>query len=120
MIWGATADAALIEAVLPASILQRLTRKYIELSDLLPEDAKEFLKQHLSDLRVQGFAVPQPFHPFSEAAIDLVIERTVGLTPRSMFRSLRAVLERAIRRHDLKAGEEIDAALAQEILELIA
>lgn len=118
MIWGATADAALIEAVLPASILQRLSRKYIELSDLTPALAKEFLAQHLSELRTEGFQAPQPYYPFAEAAIDLIIDRIVGLTPRSMFRSLRAVLERAIRKHGLEPGQEIDAGLAQEILDL--
>lgn len=118
MIWGATADAALIEAVLPASILQRLSRKYVELSDLTPALAKEFLAQHLAELRAPGFQAPQPYYPFSEAAIDLIIDRIVGLTPRSMFRSLRAVLERAIRKHGLQPNDEIDAGLAQEILDL--
>jgi hypothetical protein len=118
MIWGFSADAALIEAVLPSPILQRLTRKYVELPTMQPAEAKLFIRQQLEGFRKPDFVTPSPFYPFSEDAIDAALERIVDMTPRNIFKMLRAVLERAIRRHDLMPPNAIDAALANQILDL--
>jgi len=118
MIWGFSADAALIEAVLPNPILQRLTRKYVELPSMQPDEAKRFLREHLREYRPPNYSPPTDYYPFSEAAIDLVLERIVDMTPRNIFKSLRAVLERAIRRYGLEPPNEISPELAQEILDL--
>lgn len=120
MIWSFSADAALIEAVLPQAILQRMTRKYVELPNLGPEEAKSFLATHLKSLRIDGFDPPSPYYPFSEAAIDCALEKISEMTPRNIFKSLRTVLERSIKRHDLKPPAEISGELAEEILDAAA
>lgn len=120
MIWGFSADAALIEAVLPSPILQRLTRKYVELPAMQPEEAKLFIRQQLEGFRRPDFAAPSPFYPFAEEAIDAALERIIDMTPRNIFKVLRAVLERAIRRYDLMPPNSIDAELANKILDLQA
>ncbi|KVD44561.1 hypothetical protein WS61_15940 [Burkholderia sp. ABCPW 11] len=118
MIWGFSADAALIEAVLPSPILQRLTRKYIELPAMQPEEAKEFVREQLVGFRREGFDSPSDYYPFSEDAIDAALERIIDMTPRNIFKVLRAILERAIRRYDLLPPNVIDAELASKILDL--
>ena len=118
MIWGFSADAALIEAVLPSPILQRLTRKYIELPAMQPEEAKEFVREQLVGFRREGFDSPSDYYPFSEDAIDAALERIIDMTPRNIFKVLRAILERAIRRYDLLPPNVIDAELANKILDL--
>lgn len=120
MIWGFSADAALIEAVLPSPILQRLTRKYVELPSLQAEEAKVFIRQQLEGFRQPGFVSPSPYYPFAEEAIDASLERIVDMTPRNIFKTLRAVLERAIRRYDLIPPNAIDGDLANKILDLQA
>ncbi len=118
MIWGFSADAALIEAVLPSPILQRLTRKYVELSTLQADEAKLFIREQLEGFRQPNFVAPAPYYPFSEEAIDASLERIIDMTPRNIFKVLRAVLERAIRRYDLIPPNAIDAELANKILDL--
>ncbi|AYZ66752.1 ATP-binding protein [Burkholderia multivorans] len=118
MIWGFSADAALIEAILPIAILQRLTRKYIELPTMQPEEAKNFILEQLIGFRRDGFEPPSPYYPFAEEAIDAALERIIEMTPRNIFKVLRAVLERAIRRYDLTPPNVIDAELANKILDL--
>ncbi len=118
MIWGFSADAALIEAVLPSPILQRLTRKYVELPAMEAQEAKQFIREQLIGFRKPDFVPPNPYYPFSEEAIDAALERIIDMTPRNIFKVLRAVLERAIRRYDLVAPDAIDADLANKILDL--
>ncbi|MGJ3701930.1 ATP-binding protein [Variovorax sp. AFSI2.2] len=118
MIWGFSADAALIEAVLPTPILQRLTRKYIELPALEPEAAKKFVREQLSGFRKPEFIAPSLYYPFSEAAVDAVLERIVEMTPRNIFKLMRAVLERAVRKHGLEPPNAISGDLANSILDL--
>lgn len=120
MIWGFSADAALIEAVVPTPILQRLTRKFVELPSMQPDEAKLFIQEQLAGFRRPDFVAPSPFYPFTEQAIDAALERIIDMTPRNIFKSLRAVLERAIRRHDLTPPNAIDADLANMILDLQA
>jgi hypothetical protein len=83
-----------------------------------PEEAKLFVREHLTGFRVPGFAVPAPFYPFTEEAIDATLERIIDMTPRNIFKFLRTVLERAIKRHDLQAPNLISAELANAILDL--
>jgi hypothetical protein len=116
LLLGFSAEAALIEAVVPQAILQRLSRPYIEFPPLQADEAKTFLIKHFLAYRPDGFALSNPYHPFAEATIELVLEQITEMTPRNIFRKLRTVLERAIRRFDLKPGEEISPGLAEQIL----
>jgi hypothetical protein len=111
-----TGDTALLEAVVPEALLQRLTRAYIELPELDGAEAKEFISKHLEMYRPQGFASANRFHPFQEDAVDYVLARTLPMTPRNIFRGLRKVLERSIKREHLNPGEEIDRDAAARVL----
>ncbi len=98
--------------------MQRLTRKYVDLPSLQAEEAKGFIRQQIEGFRRPGFVSPSPYYPFSEEAIDAALERIVDTTPRNIFKTLRAVLERSIRRYDLIPPNAIDAELANKILDL--
>ncbi len=117
MMWGFTGDAALLEAFVPQALLDRLSRSYIELQTMEVNEAKEFLKSQLAQFRPDAFKNKNAYHPFTEDTIELVLEHIVEMNPRKMFRMLRIVMERAIRRHNLQIGTEIDHDLTQEILE---
>ena len=80
------------------------------------DEAKEFIKSHLQSYRPDGYKPPQPFSPFNEETIDFILEHIVILTPRKIFRELRIVLQRAIKREGLKKGEEITPDMAEQIL----
>ncbi|MCG8603520.1 hypothetical protein MJD09_00770 [bacterium] len=116
LILSFSADTALLEAFMPNALAERLSRRYVEFQSLEVPEAKEFIKEQLEAFRPDEFEVPQPFHPFTEDTIDYVLEQNVILIPRRIFRDLRLVLDRAIRREGLKPGEEIDGELAEEIL----
>lgn len=111
-----SADAALLEAVIPQGLLERLSRPNIEFPALEIDEAKEFIRSHLESFRPKKYKLLQPYAPFTEDAIDFILEQIVILIPRKIFRELRIVLERAIKREGLKPGEEIDAAMAEQIL----
>ena len=112
-----SADTALMEAIIPQAILQRMTRgQYVELSPLTPDDAKDFVVELLNQHRPDGFVDTNPFHPFTEESIELALERLSQITPRHLFRMLNTVLIRAIRRENLVGGEEVSAEMAESIL----
>ena len=110
-------ETALIEAVIPQAVLQRMTRQYyVELSPLDPDDAKDFVKELLRQHRPEGFDLTNPFHPFTEESVELALERIAQITPRHLFRTLNVILIRAVRREGLRGGEEISAEIAESIL----
>lgn len=116
MLMAFSADAALLEAVIPQAVLQRMTRNYLELPILTAEDAKEFIANQIAHHRPSGFTTSNRFHPFTEAAIEVCLERAIDITPRHLFRMLHTVLVRAIRRDGLEPGQEIPHDLADSIL----
>ncbi len=117
LIFSFTGDTALMEAIINESLWQRMTRAPIELPELDHEGAKEFLTRQFAACRTEGFSSPNAFHPFTEDAIDLLIDRALSpKTPGSVFRSLRKVLERSIKRDGLAPGEEIQKEDAERIL----
>ena len=110
-------ETALIEAVMPQAILQRMTRQYyVGLPPLTPDDAKVFVRDLLWQRRPEGFELANPYHPFTEESIELTLERIAQITPRHLFRALNLILIRAIRREGLEKGEEISADVAGSIL----
>jgi type II secretory pathway predicted ATPase ExeA len=116
LILSFSAEAALLEAIIPTALAERTSRMNIELPAMTVEEAKDFVRKQLEDFRPQGYVAPQPYYPFAEDAIDFVLEHIVILVPRKIFRSLRTVLERAIKREGIGPGEEIDGNLAEEII----
>lgn len=109
-------DTALLEAVVNEALLQRMTRDYIELPELEPEEAKHFLAKQFETYRTEGFKNENPYHPFTERSIEYVLDRTLPTTPRNIFRALRKVLERSVKRDNLVPGEEIQREDAERIL----
>ena len=112
-----SADAALLEAIMPMGITERTTRPNIELQALEIEEAKDFVAKQLADFRPDKYEPPQPYHPFTEEAINHLLEQIVILVPRKIFRGLRQVLDRAIKREGLKPGEEISADMIADFIE---
>ena len=112
-----SADAALVEAVLPRGILERMTRPgYVELPSLMPEYARDFIRGLFDQHRPEGFNQDNSYHPFSEESIELALERVPQITPRQLFKILNSILIRAIQREGLQGGEEISAEMADSIL----
>ena len=110
-------ETALIEAVMPQSILQRMTRPYyLELSPLTADDAKVFIRDLLKQYRPEGFDLGNQYHPFTEEAIELALEIIPQITPRHLFRTLNLILMRAIRREGLEGGQEISAETTESVL----
>lgn len=111
-----TAATALIEAIMHNHLLKRLTRPYFEIPLLDDDLARQFLRTQLDFYRPSGSSKMGSFYPFSDEAIDAIIEHEVSLTPRSLFIDCKRVFERAIRRHDLQPGETISKDVAGKIL----
>lgn len=110
-----SAQAALLEAQIPDYLRERRTRPYIELQQLSDENAKEFAEKFLLAMRKDDFTPPQPFYPFSEDAINVLVGRENGLVPRRIIMAMRRVFERA--RGKMDEPGEISAEMAAEILD---
>lgn len=116
LICSFSGDAVLYEAVANEALVQRMTRDYIELPDLEPDEAKDFLVKQFESYRTDSFNNSNLYHPFTEEAVDYVLGRTLPMTPRNIFRALRKVLERSVKRDNLAPGEEIQKSDAERIL----
>jgi hypothetical protein len=111
-----SAEAALLEAVIPNAVAERESRQRVELHALSIDEAKEFIAKQLAAFRPASYTAPTPYYPFTEDAIDRVLEQIVIMVPRKIFRALRLVLERAIRREGLRPGDVIEGAVAEQII----
>ena len=112
-------QSVVMEASLPDFFIERVTRKWVEIPPLGPEDAKEFIADYLEVRRPEGFSNENPFHPFSEAAIDAILEVETMPVPRRVLRLMHRVFDRAARRGGLQPGEEIAGDVAESILEVV-
>lgn len=119
LILAFSADAALLEAMMPMGVAERTTRPNIELQALEIDDAKEFVANQLADFRPDGYNPSQPYYPFTDEAVSYLLEQTVILVPRRIFRGLRQVLDRMIKREGLQPGQEITADMASEVMSQI-
>ena len=107
---------AQLEGQIEPFLMERLTRPVLEIKQLEDEDAKEFVREFLQSVREDGKEVPQPFFPFAEATIDLIVERYPEIVPRYIIRDMGRIFERAVRRERVAPGEEISREVAEEIL----
>ena len=113
-----TASTAVLEAVVPEALNQRMTRRPIQCEQLTEDSAKEFVRDYLGFVRPsENFLPQQPFYPFSEATVNTIFERETALVPRRILLHLRRIWERAVRYENLKPGEEISREMAEAILE---
>lgn len=108
-----------LEASVPQFFMERVTRPLVEIPPLEQEEAKEFIMDYLAARRPEGFSNENIFHPFSEEAIDAILERETELVPRRILRHMRRVFERAVRREGLQSGEDIPGDMAESILEMV-
>jgi hypothetical protein len=110
-----SAATALIEAVMQSHLLKRLTRPYIEIPMLSDALARQFLRTQLDFYRLTPEFVGT-FYPFSDEAVEAIIEHENSLTPRNLFIDCKRVFERALRRYDLRPGETISADVVGKVL----
>ena len=111
-----TIATAVLEAAVPAHLQQRMTRPYILCEQLQTDSAKRFIKEYLGFFRCDGFSPPQPYYPFSEAAINAILERETSLMPRKIIYHLRRIWQRSVQ-EDLKPHDEISEEIANNILD---
>ena len=111
-----SAATALIEAYMPQHLLKRLTHDFIEIPMLEDAHAIDFLSDQLNSFRPAGWTHNNKLYPFARNAIEYVVENQTTLTPRILFKDCRRILERAVRRHQLQPGSEINRDLAEQIL----
>ena len=112
-----TLQLAELDAVFPQFMQERLTRQHIHCASLSTEDGKLFVREYLANLRPNGFSHKNPYHPFSEEAIDVIFDREPTMIPRKILRHMHLVWERASRQEDLQPGAEITPDMASKILE---
>lgn len=109
-----------LEAVVPQPLWERLTRRPIQVEQLTTSQAEEFVREYLEHVRPAGGPpVPQPFYPFSEDAMEAILEEETALVPRRILRHLGRVWERVARLELVAEGEEIRRETAETILEAV-
>lgn len=111
---------AVLEAAVPEHLQQRITRPYIQCEQLQMDGAKKFVSEYLSFMREDGFTPSQPFYPFSEGAINAILDRETILVPRKILGYLRRVFQRSVRSGQLNPQGEISEEMANEILNDVA
>lgn len=108
-------QTAVLEAAIPPYLAARMTRPPIEVEALDLDGAKQFIKDFLKAHRISEFNPPHPFHPFTEGAIDFMLDReTQGLFPRRIIMALGRVFKRG--RAKLDGQEEFSKEIADEVL----
>ena len=105
-----------LEAQLEPFLIERLTRPHIQMKELQDDDAKIFVTDFLQSARLTNENLSQPFSPFTEEAIDFLLERDPQIVPRRILRNMGSVFERATRREKVLPGEDISREIAEEIL----
>jgi len=110
-----TEVVAILEGEIPEYLLDRMTRPFLELKELTSEDAKQFIKDYLRSVRINEGSPSNPYTPFSEEAIEFLLERH-NSTPRDILKSMGRVFERATRGGKISPGEEISRQMAEDIL----
>ena len=109
-----------LESYLPQPIWERMTRSPIEVAQLSVDEATQFVKEYLMNVRpAGGFDAPQPFYPFSYEAVLAIFEQETSLVPRRILGHLRRVWERVARQELLELGQEISREEAERILEAV-
>lgn len=115
LLWSFSASAALIEAVIPRHLMKRMTRSFIEIPSLSEDEAYSFMISQIQSFHDSSYE--NPCHPFSEEALNFIIQHAESTTPRDLFIIARRVLERSIKREGLEPNEEISATMAERILQ---
>ena len=116
MIFSFSQETAVLDAAIPPAMLERRTRPYIEVKDMELADAKQFVRDFLKESRIPGFKAPHPFYPFTEDAVDIMLEREQqALLPRRII----MMLGRVFKRGGDKLGEqkEFSKEIAEEVLD---
>ena len=113
LVLGFSSETAVLDATLSPGLSARMTRPYIRTEDLDDKQAKEFVKEFLLKLRLPGFDVPQPFYPFTEEAVDFMLEKQPELLPRHIIMAMGRVFKRG--REKLDGEKEFSKEIAEEV-----
>ncbi|MGI9296619.1 MAG: hypothetical protein ACR2QC_01815 [Gammaproteobacteria bacterium] len=114
MILAFSTETAVLDAAIPPALLERRTRPYIAVNDLDIAGAKQFVKDFLKESRVPGFNPPHPFYPFTEEAVDFMLNRAQTLLPRQIIMTMGRVFKRG--RAKLDGQKEFSKEIAEEVL----
>jgi len=116
LLLGATSDVAEIEAWTEDHVRARLTRDPIEIPELEPEQAVEFIKDIMRQYRQPSASVPDAY-PFDEDALREISLSAPRRTARELFRRCHTVLQKATLSGRLEANGIITVADVKEFLE---
>ena len=111
-----TQEGAVLEAQIPSFLMDRLTRPFLEMRDLSPEEAKGFVKDYLPSVLTSKVVPTSAFFPFTEETIEFFLDMEQPVVPRKLLRAMGQVFERAMRREKINPGEEITPEMAKDIL----
>ena len=114
MVFALSTDTAVIEATIHPALLDRMTRPYILIEDLDIDGAKQFVRDFLASYRISDFNPPHPFYPFTEEAVDFILEREKALLPRKIIMTMGRVFKRGSAK--LEEGEEFSKEITEEVL----
>lgn len=116
MVLAYSTETAILDATVHPAVLDRMTRPYIQVADFAGvSDAKEFVRDFLHHARVDDFQPPHAFYPFTEEAVDFMLEREQFLRPRRIILTMGRVFQRG--RAKLDGQEELTKEIAEEVLE---
>lgn len=111
-----TAETAYLEQRVEPFLWERLTRPLWEFEHMEDDSAMQFASDYLSSIRLDVKTPPQPFYPFSEEAVSLIISHKTQIVPRNILRDMARVFERAVRGEKVAPGDEISHGVTEEIL----
>lgn len=117
LLWSFSASAALIEAVVPSHLMKRMTRSFVEIPSLGDDEAKQFLLSQIKAFHNDSVTSESEGYPFSDEALEYIVQHAESTTPRDLFLVARRVLQRAIKREELEPGQEITQDMAKFILQ---
>ncbi|MCL0092153.1 hypothetical protein M1N92_00505 [Dehalococcoidia bacterium] len=115
LLLGASAEAAELDAWLEDYVMTRLSRDPIEIPELDPDQAVQFLKEVMQQYR-QSDAKVSETHPFEEDAVREIALQTTQRTPRNLFRACQTVLRKVVLSGRLEANGIIGVTDVQEFL----
>ena len=70
---------------MPQHLLKRMTHDFIEIPMLEDDQARGFLKDQLNSFRPDGSKYAGTLYPFSEEAIEYVVEKSNQFKHREIF-----------------------------------
>ena len=114
-----------VEVRIGESLLSRISKPLIQTTPLDKRETKNFIKDLLNQSRDPDFKAPEAFYPFTEDAVDEVIneieEQEGKITPRSILAYCGTVVEMAVLSRTFESGTKarIPPSFVEKALEPI-